>query len=338
LANEEHGDIETARNQFKQAYALLEHAGTQWRADRISALTGLAKMANRAEDYAEAERIHTLVLQERQASDGDASPNVAMDLMNLGSDEYYQENFAQAVAYCQRARAMLERTLGPQHARLLYVDNVLGLAQIHIAGQTSEGLARLDAALQRARATVPNSSIRNTLASALGSAHFLAGDDNAAIAAFRETLPLLRAKHSPGIGASELVLGRAQLRANMPDATQTLTQARTDLAVNAGRFAGAAKQSALAQAAYGAALARDGNATEGEKQARAARADLLAGRYAHSVALADIDGYLADVLVARNQLDEARTLRKEALGIYQRAYGMGHPIEVAMRAQIAAMH
>jgi serine/threonine-protein kinase len=335
ISTEEDGDIAAARKLFAQSYALLEHAGDDWRADRISALTGLAKMANRADDHAEAERIHHLVLAERQAKDGAESRDVAMDIMNLGADALYQEHYAEAVQFGERAHAMIERTLGPRHARSLYVDDVLGLAQTSVAGQTAAAEARLDAAVRLARATLPpQATIRATLLAALAYAHFVTGHDADAIAAASETLPLYATGKMPGIGAVELTLGRAQLRLRLHEATATLRKARTDLDAAGRRIAGSAKLAALAEAACGAALAQDGNAAEGERLARAARADLLAGRYAGSVALADIDAYLADVLDTRGGSDESRTLRDEALAVYRRVYGAGHPSEQALLAGI----
>jgi serine/threonine-protein kinase len=337
IGTEEGGDVDAARKLFVQSYALLEHAGDRWRADRISALTGLAKMANRADDHAEAERIHRQVLAEREAMEGAESRDVAMDLMNLCADALYQEHYAEAVRFGERARAMIERTLGPRHARTLYVDDALGLAQAGVAGKTAAAEARLDAAVRLARATLPpQASIRATLLAALGNAHFVAGHDAAAIAAANEALPLFAAGKMPGIGAVELTLGRAQLRAQSTQATATLRQARADLAAAGGRVAGSAKLAALADAAYGASLAHDGDTAAGERLARAARVELLAGPYAGSVALADIDAYLADVLDARGGHDEARKLRDEALSAYRRVYGPGHPGEQTLLTEMSA--
>jgi hypothetical protein len=190
IGTEDSGDITDARARFAQAYAILENAGDAWRADRISALTGLAKIANRAGDHTEAARLHGLVMRERQAKEGTEGPDVAMDLMNLCADALYQEHFAEAVALGTRAHAMLEKTLGPRHARSIYVDNVLGLAQTGVAGQTDTAIATLTAAAQLARATLPpQSNIRATVILGLGYAKLVAGNDDAAIAAIDEALP-----------------------------------------------------------------------------------------------------------------------------------------------------
>ena len=85
-------------------------------------------------------------------------------------------------------------------------------------------------------------------------------------------------------------------------------------------------------------MARDGDAAEGERLARTARRDLLAGPYADSVLLADIDVYLASVLTARQQDAEAQRLREEALAVYRRVYGAGHPSEQAVLAELAEHH
>jgi len=269
-------------------------------------------------------------MRERQAKEGTEGPDVAMDLMNLCADALYQEHFAEAVALGTRAHAMLEKTLGPRHARSIYVDNVLGLAQTGVAGQTDTAIATLTAAAQLARATLPpQSNIRATVILGLGYAELVAGNDDAAIAAIDEALPVAVAEKQPALGAAELTLGRAQLRAQRAEAKDTLRKALADLAAEDTRFAGATKHSALAQAAYGAALARSGDATQGERLARAARADLLAGRYAGSVFLADIDGYLAGILVPGA---ESEQLRDEARSVYRRVYGAGHPLERSLPA------
>ncbi|HET6545225.1 MAG TPA: serine/threonine-protein kinase, partial [Rhodanobacteraceae bacterium] len=108
LATESIGEINTARAQFTQSYAILRDAGDAWRSMRISAMTGLAKMANRSGDHVEARRLHEAVLRERTANEGPQSPDIAMDLMNLGADAVYEERYAQAEALARRAHAMLE--------------------------------------------------------------------------------------------------------------------------------------------------------------------------------------------------------------------------------------
>jgi serine/threonine-protein kinase len=92
-------------------------------------VTGLAKLANLRGDFADAERMHENVLKERQESEGPESADIAMDLMNLAADSLYAERYARSEELAQRAHAMLEHTVGSRHARSIYVDNVLGLAQ-----------------------------------------------------------------------------------------------------------------------------------------------------------------------------------------------------------------
>ena len=65
LMTEESGDIEAARAQYEEAYALLRDAGNTWTKNRISAMTGLSKMATRRDDYDEAQRWSEAVLRER---------------------------------------------------------------------------------------------------------------------------------------------------------------------------------------------------------------------------------------------------------------------------------
>ena len=71
-------------------------------------------------------------------------------------------------------------------------------------------MARLDAAAQLARSTLPPQAVaRTALIAGLGYAHFIAGHDTQAIAAMNEALPLLVESNSPGVGNTELMLGRA---------------------------------------------------------------------------------------------------------------------------------
>jgi hypothetical protein len=182
----------------------------------------------------------------------------------------------------------------------------------------------------------PRSTIRAAVISALGYAHFTAGHDDEAITAMNEALPLLAASKSPSLGAAELTLGRAQLHAKLPEATLTLRKALEDIEAAGESFPGAMKYRAVAQAAYGAALARNGGHVEGERLARSARASLLEGNNATSVVLADVNAYLADIISGRRQDVEVRLLRNEAIDLYRRIYGAGHPSEVALHADMDA--
>jgi serine/threonine-protein kinase len=335
LATEASGDIATARKQFTESYAILRDAGDAWRGVRISVTTGLARMANRDGDHAEAERLHQTVLRERLASEGPQSPDIAMDLMNLGADALYQERYAQAEALAQRAHAMLEHTLGPGHPRSIYVDNVLGLAQAGIAGHVATALATMRADVALARATLPpDTEMLGSVISVLGDIQFLAGDDDAAVRSLTEAQGILKVANSPAIASNEMVLGLAQLDRHVGDALETLRDARARLAAMP---AAEPRIQSLVEAAYGAALAGGGAIDEGERIARAARANLRAGVGAGSVRLADIDRLLAGILDRRGAGAEARSLREEGIAIYRRVYGPGHPRERSLAHELAAM-
>ncbi len=326
------GDVATARQLFAQGYAILRSAGNDYRKDRIAALTGMAKTANMAGDRAQAHLIHESILSERLANEGPDSPDIAMDLMNLAADELYAEHFAQAQALAQRAHDMLARTLGAHHPRSLYVDNVLGLAQSD-AGHADAGVATLTDVVKLAHTLLqPASPMLGDVISSLGKAQFEAGDDLAAIATLREAHAILVVAKDQQRGRSELTLGLAELRARDPTALQTLQDTRTDLA--AFHSAGDAAYAALAQAAFGAALAQSGDASEGERLAREARTNLLATPYAGSAKLADIDLLLASLLDARGANDEAHGLREEALLRFRTVLGAEHPQTLALEAKL----
>jgi serine/threonine-protein kinase len=258
-----------------------------------------------------------------------------MDLKNLGADAQYQERYAQAEALAQRAHAMLEHTLGPGHPRSIYVDNVLGLAQAGIAGHVATALATMRADVALARATLPpDTEMLGSVISVLGDIQFLAGDDDAAVRSLTEAQGILKVANSPAIASNEMVLGLAQLDRHVGDALETLRDARARLAAMP---AAEPRIQSLVEAAYGAALAGGGAIDEGERIARAARANLRAGAGAGSVRLADIDRLLAGILDRRGAGAEARSLREEGIAIYRRVYGPGHPRERSLAHELAAM-
>ncbi|MBA8885338.1 serine/threonine-protein kinase [Dokdonella fugitiva] len=330
LAAGDSGDTAAAREAYQQAYALLREAGPDHARERIEALTGLAKMANLAGDRAEAQRMHEAALAERTAIEGPDSPDIAMDLMNLASDALYQERYAQAEELATRAHAMLERTLGKGHARAIYVDNVLGLAQLY-TGHLDLAVATLGAAVAQARATLqPGAPMIAITLSAFGSAQYYAGDDAASIASLREARSIMDAGKIPRRGRTKLMLGLAEWRAHDPAALATLADSRADLAHSPDDLAFLA----WADAAYGAVLAGRGEREEGERFARAARARLAASSESGSVRMAEVDRLLAGI-IERGAPDEARALREEALATCRRVYGEAHPRTRALVAELA---
>jgi serine/threonine-protein kinase len=333
---EDSGDIEAARTQFEAAYTILQSAGDAYRQQRMTAMTGLAKMANRRSDFAEGQRWYERVLQERLAQEGPASQDIAMDLFNLGACALYQERYAQATDLMRRAHAMLEHTLGAAHPRFIYVDLGLGVAQMK-SGHIDGAIKTLTGTLNLARANLkPGAEMVGTIQSALASAQWCAGDDAAAIASAQAAREILAAVHAPTLGIAELTLGRAQLRAHEPQALRTLADSRQHLRADSARAAGNTRFLALAQAAQGAALAQGGNAAQGEQEARAARTNLLAVYPAGGEKLGEIDAYLADILAAQGKAAAAHDLRVEALATFQRVYGDAHPVTRALALQVAS--
>ena len=332
LAREDSGDLEGAHADFTAAHAILEGSGPRYAKNRINVVTGLAKLANLRGDYADAERMHQAVLKEREASEGPESADIAMDLMNLAADSLYAERYAQAESLAQRAHTMLEHTLGPRHARSIYVDNVLGLAQAN-AGHIENGIASLRAAIDLAQATLqPGAMMIGNVIGSLGSAQLLSGDYEAAVATLTQARTLNDAAKNPRRGQTAMLLGVAQLRTQRPDAAATLRAALDTMAAN--KSATDIAYLAWGQAAYAAAIAAK-DPVEGERLAREARTNFLASPRANSVRLGDVDMLLADILERRESVAEARTLREEALATFRRIYGEDHPRTRALALQLA---
>ena len=332
VAREDCGDLEGAHKDFSEAYAILQGTGPAFAKARIDSVTSLAKLANLRGDHADAERMHEAVLRERTASEGPASADIAMDLMDLAADALYAERYAQAETLAQRAHAMLERTLGPHHARSIYVDNVLGLAQGN-AGHVDAGIATLRGASELARATLqPGAMMIGNIIGALGSVQLLAGDSEGAIANLTEARKLNDAAKNPRRALTATMLGIAQLRGGRTEALATLRDARAEMA--AQKFSDIAYV-AWGQAAYGAAVAAHDELAEGERMVREARTNLLASASAQSVRLGDIDLLLAEVLDRKAAPDEARKLRQEALAAFQRVWRR-HPRTRAAAALLDA--
>lgn len=332
---EDNGDIDTARKQFEQSYAILQNTGDEYRKLRISAMTGLAKMANRRSDFAQGQHWYEMVLRERLTQEGPQSQDIAMDLYDLSVCALYQEQYAKATELAQRAHDMLERTLGAGHPRFIYVDLGLGAAQMQTE-KVDAAIKTLSGALNLARAKLkPGAGVIGSIETNLATAQLYAGDDAAAIASAQNARDIFAAAHSPTLGSAELILGRAQLHTGDRRALQTLADSRQHLQADIARAAGNAKFLAVAQAANAAALARFGNAQQTEKLAREARTRLLAIDPVGGKALGEIDVYLADILDMQGATSDARTLRKEALATFARVYGSEHPVTLAVAKQLA---
>lgn len=323
-ASEDSGDIDGARAAFEESYSILQDSGPEYAQARIGAVTGLAKLANLRGDYADAARKHEAVLKERIAAEGPESADIAMDLMNLAADSLYVERFAEAQAQAQRAHDMLERTVGPRHARSMYVDNVLGLAQAATPAGSAVAVTTLRNAFGLARATLqPGAIMIANIMSSLGSAQLLVGDDAGALATLTEARTLNDAAKNPRRGITTMLLGIAQLHQHQAEAAQTLAAAREAMAAQKSTVD--AVFVLWADAAWGAALAAGGDVAAGERLTREARTNFLASPRAGSVRLAEIDTLLADIVERRGDAGAARTLRAEALARYRAVYGAEHP-------------
>ncbi|SFN09957.1 serine/threonine-protein kinase [Dokdonella immobilis] len=328
------GDIAAARADFTEAEPLLRDAGPDYRNARIELLVALARLDNQVGDHAHALELHRRILGEREALQGADGPDVATDLMNIATDDGALERYAEAESLAMRADDLLVRRLGPDHARRIYIENTLGLAQA-FAGHAEAGIATLRDAVQRARATLaPDAPMLGIVLTSLGVALHEGGDDDAALAALEEAHRIMDAAAHPMRGQVTLMLGRVELALDRPQALATLQAAIGELAGPAG----ADGHLDLAGAAHGAALARSGRRDEGEAEARAARARLLAGKSAASVTLAEIDRLLADIEDAGGATERALAFRHDALAVYRRVYGTEHPRTHELAAVVSATH
>ena len=327
------GDLDTAAAAFANADTLLRDAGPTSAKLRVSLMTHWAKLENLRGDHVAAYRHHEAVLREHRALQGGRSPDIAMDLMNLASDDLYAERYAQAETQARDAHGMLVDLLGAEHARRIYVDNVLGLAQAN-AGHADEAIATLRGADALARAKLPaDSAMHGAIQSSLGAAQFFAGNFAAAIESLREARGIYLKNNDPASGRVLLWLGRAELAAKKPEALATLREARD--ALKPGSPGANSGFSELAVAAHAAALAQSGAVEQGFAQARAARADLLNGKYANSLRLADIDLLTADIADRSGDAAGARAAREEALSVFRRVLGETHPRTRALAAACA---
>jgi hypothetical protein len=161
-----------------------------------------------------------------------------------------------------------------------------------------------------------------------GYAQFRAGNSVTALATMREAVRIANKAAYPGRGRALLKLGLIELSLNEATAEKDLRDARDLLA---GSSMGADGYLELARAAHGAALASSGDANGGETEARAARADLIAGKAAGSKRVGDVDLLLAGVLETRGDKSEADTLRRQARQVFARVLGEAHPKTQALR-------
>ncbi|MEP7097698.1 MAG: protein kinase, partial [Dokdonella sp.] len=331
LDEEQAGDASAALATYTEAERLLRNAGSSFVRDHISSMTGLAKLANAAGNNADALRLHEAVLRERHIIDGAESQDVAMDLMNLAADAFYAEHYAESEAIAAHAHAMLVKLVGTEHARLIYVDNMLGLAQAN-AGHVSESIATLTAVERRARTTLkPDAPMLGSVLGSLGHARSLNHEVEGALAALTESRRILELNKQSMRGRVTMRLGMLQLAEHRPEALATLEASVAELR----EVGGGGGFLECAQAAYGVALARAGKAEVGEKLVRSARNDLRSGKDGASSRAGDVDLLLADLLQRPDQADEALALRQEAFGIYQRIFGMDHPHTRALAATIS---
>lgn len=325
------GDIAAARAAFGEAEPLLRDAGPEYRNARIELLVALARLDNQVGEHAQALELHRRVLAEREALQGPDGPDIATDLMNIATDDGALERYAEAESLARRADDLLVRKLGPDHARRIYVQNTLGLAEA-FAGHADAGVATLRDAVRRARATLsPDAPMLGIVLTSLGVACYEGGDYASALAALEEAHRIMTAAGHPMRGQVTLMLGRTQLALDRPQALETLHTAIGELAGPAG----ADGHLNLAEAAHGAALARSGRAADGEAEALAARSRLLAGKAAGSVMLAEIDRLLAEIEDSIGAPERALEFRHDALAVYRRVYGADHPRTREMATRVA---
>jgi len=332
VATEQSNDPPAAHAALIEADALLRDAGPAYVRDRISAETGLAKLANMAGDYAAARALHEAVLSQRRKLDGAESPDIAMDLMNLAADAHYTERYAEAEAMALRAHAVAVRRLGPAHARMIYVDNVLGLTQAG-AGHLTDAIATLTAVEARARATLkPDAPMLALVLGSLGFACYADHDYARALEVLTESHRIAEANRQAQRGRITVRLGLTLLALDRPEALSMLALAHDELTESGGHSGFLA----LADAGHGVAVAHAGDPVAGEREVRDALARLRASGEVDSSRRADIDLMLAELLTGPEHAEEANDLRRDALLVALRVFGPNHPRTRAAQAELAA--
>jgi eukaryotic-like serine/threonine-protein kinase len=315
------GDIAGARKAFVEGESLLRDSGPEYGTARIELLVALARLDNQQGNHVHALELHRRVLAEREAMQGTEGPDIATDLMNIATDDGALERYAEAETLARRADNLLVRSLGPDHARRIYVQNTLGLAET-FSGHSAEGVTTLSDALKRARATLPaEAPMLGIVLTSLGVAKYENGDLNGALGVLSEAHRIMTKAQHPMRGQVTLMLGRTQLALGLPESAATLRDSVGELAGPAG----ADGHLELAEAALGAALAKAGKVGEGESTALKARDRLLASKAADSVTVADIDRLLAAIEDANGASERALEFRRDALAVYRRVYGDDHP-------------
>lgn len=312
------GDARAATLNLERARQLLEGSGPERAADRISVLTGLAALANQRGDFDAARGFTQSVIRDRIVLHGPESPDLAMDFMNLAANAYYAERYHDAESSARRAHDMIVRLLGAEHPRLLYVDHVLGMAEVG-TGHFDAGLARLEHVMERGRAIYGPDSLKLTsVQGALGSMQLLAGHA-------REALTTLEYVYSSS--ASDSWTQRATVGARLGQArfvngdaagAEAILQEMLDHWPSGYR----PDQRLVTRAWLGAAIAqRDKASGAGIAMLRQARSELLASRWRGRSELADINMLLAGLVDA----PEAAMLRREAIEVRKRVFGSDAP-------------
>ncbi len=322
IAQRKTGNETGAGSSLERAEALLRDAGPRWARDRISVMTGLAALANQNGDLASGRRYTEAVLVERKKLDGEESPDVAMDLMNLAANAMFDERYDDSVALAQRSHDMIVKLMGPDHARLQFVDNVLGLAQAY-AGQFDAGIATLRSVLANIAASMGTDSPLYTQRHlSLGTAQLLMGDWQSAVDTYSASLPRLEGNPQSN---NRVLLGFGRALLAIGDNNKALAVLEDTRQRMANDSSGNLGNSEWAQAAYALALARSGKPEQAEALARKARDDLLAGNSRHSSKLGEINELLASILDLHGPTTEAAELRQEAIVVFHRVLGQKHP-------------
>lgn len=322
-----------ARASLERAEALLRDAGPAWARDRITAMTGLAALANQNGDLTSGRRYTEAVMIERKKLDGEESPDLAMDLMNLAANALYDERYDDALALAQRSHDMLVKLMGPDHPRLQFVDNLLGLAQAY-SGQFDAGIATLRSVLANTEAALgSDSQIYWQRLSSLGSVQLMKGDARSARDAYSASVHRIDADSQY---RNRAIFGLAQSHLAIGNDDEALALLADVVAKMSNHSSGNLGHLQWAQAAHALALARSGQPEQAEALGRKARSDLLAGNSGQSSKLGEINELLASILELRGPSAEAAQLRQEAVAIFQRILGPQHPRSLRAEALATA--
>jgi CHAT domain-containing protein len=290
-----HGEIENARNTWRDGLAAVEGSLGSQHPMRLAFLWRLALALDALGERAEAHAIYDRAAPIAEQLQAPCHPDVLALQAYRASSEDYDGRYSEARKLHQRTLKALETCLGPQHSRTATVIYNLGVLAANM-GDFAEA-ERLHTRALRIWST------------GLGAKHPFVARAMDALAEVAEARG--QRAHARELYQRVLVLRRASLGTEHPDVAWTLTNlARVNL--DAGDLAIAERHAEQAIEIY----RRNGASDEPDHFAR-----VLALR--------------GDIESRRGKNDAARASFEEALAIRERIFGGTHPLAAETRGQLA---